>query len=332
MKFVIGACIFLILTSLIGLGYLNNQTTTLSQLMKIKPQFDNFKNRYNLQFDNHLEEQYRFIIFHENLKQIEQDNNNSDNGFVSGVNKFSHLTEEEFKAKYLTRRQKIASESKDHTILSAQKNTDEKIPESVDWRKKGAVSPVRDQGNCGCCYAITSAGALEGLYKIKTGKLEVFSPQYIIDCSNGQFDNAGCDGGTSAGVFQYVQRHGINLESRYPYQDKQNKKCLNKETISFINGYKEIPKGDCQEIERVLSKQPVSISIDARKLKNYQSGILKQCSKKINLDHEILAVGYTPEYFILKNSWGTDWGIDGYFHVAKNNTCGTCDDAAYPTF
>ncbi|KAL4441769.1 hypothetical protein ABPG74_008766 [Tetrahymena malaccensis] len=331
MRFLIGACIILILTSLIGLRYLNNQTTPFSLLNKIKPEFENFKNKYNLQFQDSLEEQYRLFIFNENVRQIEKDNMDSDQGFVSGTNKFSHLTSDEFKAKYLNRRQKPTSNIIDHQILSSQKNTNETIPESIDWRELGAVSPVRNQGDCGCCYAITSLGALEGLYKIKTGKLEIFSPQYIIDCSNGQYDNSGCDGGSSAGVFKYVLKNGINLESRYPYQAKQNKKCLNQETIKFINGLREIAKGNCQEIERVLSKQPVSISIDASKLQNYQSGILKKCSKKIDLDHEVLAVGYTPDYFILKNSWGTDWGIDGYFHVSKNNTCGTCDDAAYPT-
>ncbi|EAR97208.1 papain family cysteine protease (macronuclear) [Tetrahymena thermophila SB210] len=331
MKFIFGACLSLILTSLIGLGYLIYKDTPQSQFNKIKSEFENFKNRYNLEFNDIQEEQYRLFVFHENFKQIELDNMNSDNGFISGINKFSHLTKEEFKAKYLNRPQRPASEMKTNSILSSQQKTDEKLPESVDWRKLGAVSPVRDQGNCGSCYAFASTGALEGLYQIKTGKLEVFSPQYIVDCAKHQFSRGGCHGGYSSGVFTFVKENGMNLESRYPYKGEENDKCLNQETIKFVNDFKLINQGDCQEIERVLFKQPVSISLDAEKVQHYQSGILKQCSDTININHEVLAVGYTSDYFILKNSWGSDWGIDGYFYVSKNNNCGTCDGASYPT-
>jgi len=231
------------------------------------------------------------------------------------------------------------------TLLGAQKKKTglAALPKSVDWRKKGAVSAVKNQGKCGGCWAFAASGALEGLHAIKNRKLVSFSDQQMIDCS-ATYGNQGCDGGLMTNAFQYTQDHGIQPENAYAYTAAVKKCKQNPQKVVFRNtGFKEVKANNHTALKAAVARQPVSVGLEASSmtLQLFKSGVITaNCGA--TLDHGVLIVGYdkTPkgqEYWIVKNSWGPQWGLNGYFHVAmgsQNNGAGLCGInmmASYPT-
>ena len=217
------------------------------------------------------------------------------------------------------------------------------LPKSVDWRKTGAVTGVKNQGRCGGCWSFAASGALEGLHAIKKKKLVSFSEQQMIDCASA-YGNQGCDGGLMTAAFQYTSDHGIEPENGYSYTAKVGNCQQNPKKVVFRNkGFKEVPANNHEALKAAVAKQPVSIGIEASSmtLQLFKSGVITaNCGT--NLDHGVLVVGYdkTPkgqEYWIVKNSWGSQWGLGGYFHIAmgsQNNGAGVCGInmmASYPT-
>lgn len=222
-----------------------------------------------------------------------------------------------------------------------QSNKPIRCPSSMDWRDKGAVTAVKDQGHCGSCWAFATTGAIEGQYFLKNGKLLSFSEQNLIDCSIGN----GCDGGFLEKSFQYVEENGITTENLYPYTAHdgicqlklQNSNSVKIHNVTFI------PEGDEDKLrEAIATAGPIAISIDAShaSFHFYQKGIYYEphCSPKY-LSHSVLAIGYGTDkngqdYYICKNSWGEDWGDKGYFKLARNrkNHCGVATDAMFPVF
>ncbi|OCT69033.1 procathepsin L [Xenopus laevis] len=215
-----------------------------------------------------------------------------------------------------------------------------KTPASIDWRSKGCVTPVRRQGSCGSCYAFASVGALECQWKMKTGTLVIFSPQNLVDCSY-MYGNNGCKGGTSNSSFTYMKKYGVMEESDYPYKAKEGQ-CKNKEpsNVGLIKDFQRLPARN----ETILKKAvgtigPVYVDIDAshQGFRMYKSGIYYDpyCSTK-TLNHAVLVVGYSIEngqyYWLVKNSWGEDYGDKGYIKMARNrdNHCGIATRPAYP--
>ena len=229
---------------------------------------------------------------------------------------------------------------------NATRNTTSKrfaLPKSVDWRKTGAVTGVKNQGKCGGCWAFAASGALEGLHYIKNKKLVSFSDQQMIDCS-ALYGNQGCDGGLMTLAFQYTADYGIEPEKGYEYAAKVDKCKHNSQRVAFKNsGFKEVPANNTKALKLAVSRQPVSVGIEANSmtLQLFKSGVITaDCGTQ--LDHGVLIVGYdkTPkgqEYWIVKNSWGPQWGLGGYFHVAigsHNGGAGLCGInmmASYPT-
>lgn len=200
-------------------------------------------------------------------------------------------------------------------------------PASWDWRSKGAVTPVRNQGDqCDASWAFAATGAIEGIGQIKTGKLHELSEQQLIDCSRVEH-NDGCNGGSAIEAFKYVKTKGLVSDSVYPYTAHEGN-CKSFPPVVRITGQAEVPRS-VEALKEAVARQPVAVMVDATNWRNYKDGIFSDCG--MNLNHQVLIVGYTSEYWIVENSWGVGWGEHGYIRLKMGNTCGITDMATYPT-
>ena len=209
---------------------------------------------------------------------------------------------------------------------------DDPLPESVDWRTLGGVNPIQDQGNCGSCWAFSAIASLEGAYFATSGNLIKVSEQQIVDCAGLQYKNFGCLGGNVWGAWDYLEIHSSILETDYPYKGRLGK-CRYDDGGPYTHvetlAYTWVPVRNSPETRKALAQQVISTSIEADQpvFQQYKSGIFNStaCGKQnpvsqLDLDHAVNLVGYGTEdgqdYFILRNSWGTDWGEDGYMRIA----------------
>ncbi|XP_068425620.1 cathepsin S, ortholog2, tandem duplicate 1 [Clinocottus analis] len=214
-------------------------------------------------------------------------------------------------------------------------------PDAVDWRAKGCVTSVKNQGSCGSCWAFSAAGALEGQLAKTTGKLVDLSPQNLVDCS-GKYGNRGCNGGFFHRAFQYViDNQGIDSDAAYPYRG-QSQQCRYNPANRAANcsQYNFLPEGDEGALKEALATiGPISVAIDATRPRFpfYRSGVYDDasCTQKVN--HAVLAVGYGSlngqDYWLVKNSWGSSFGEQGYIRMSRNkkNQCGIALYGCYPT-
>ncbi|KAK1133260.1 cathepsin L1-like [Acipenser oxyrinchus oxyrinchus] len=283
-------------------------------------------------------ESYRRMVWEDNWRFIEQHNQEHAAGkhsYKLGMNHFGDLTDQEFN--------KMNGFRPDPALrkLPVFNSTGSTVrPKSIDWRGKGYVTRVKNQGTCGSCWAFSATGALEGQYFKKTGRLVSLSEQNLVDCTEEyKYRNCGCHGGFVNIAFQYVIDHGITSEQSYPYTEKDDKPCRYTEQlkVTSISGFKRTDYKDEKNLrDAVGTVGPISVSVDASTFKLYKSGIYfnKTCTQSVN--HAVLAVGYGKEgndtFWILKNSWGLDWGERGYMRLAKDkdNHCGIANQAIYP--
>ncbi|OIT34043.1 PREDICTED: cysteine proteinase RD21A-like [Nicotiana attenuata] len=285
----------------------------------------------------------RFEIFKDNVRFIKEHNNSKNRTYELGLNRFADLTNEEYRAMFLgtrsdARRRLVKSKNASHRYVF---RANEHLPESVDWRKKGAVAPIKDQGSCGSCWAFSTVAAVEGINQIVTGEMITLSEQELVDCD--RIYNEGCDGGLMDYAFEFIiSNGGIDTDTHYPYKgiDYTCDLVRKNAKVVSIDGYEDVPANE-KSLQKAVAHQPVSVAIDAssRAFQLYSSGIFSgECGTE--LDHGVVVVGYGSEngvdYWIVRNSWGSNWGEDGYIKMERNvkdtysGKCGIAMEASYP--
>ncbi|KAG2702960.1 hypothetical protein I3760_06G115800 [Carya illinoinensis] len=317
-------------------GYSPEDLTCLDKILEL---FESWLSKHGKTYRSIEEKLHRFEVFKDNLKHIDQRNKESSSYWL-GLNEFADITHEEFKNKYLGLKPELPrrrSSSKDFNYRDV-----EDLPKSVDWRENGAVTPVKNQGSCGSCWAFSTVAAIEGINKIVTGNLTSLSEQELIDCDRSF--NSGCNGGLMDYAFEFIiSNGGLHKEEDYPYLMEEGTCEENKEETEAvtINGYHDVPQNDEVSLLKALAHQPLSVAIDAsgRDFQFYRGGVFNgHCGTE--LDHGVTAVGYGSskgsDYIIVKNSWGPKWGEKGYIRMKRNTgkpegICGINKLASYPT-
>ncbi|KAF8796161.1 Cathepsin L like protein [Argiope bruennichi] len=307
---------------------------------ELNEHWENFKRVFGKSY-NGKEEVARRMIWERRVADVMRHNLHYDLGFHSfrkGINEFSDMEHEEFVRTFNGFRRQVDKQNNASSWISP---FNVAIPDTVDWRDQGLVTPVKNQQQCGSCWAFSTTGSLEGQHKKKTGQLVSLSEQNLVDCS-GPEGNQGCEGGLMDQAFQYIKDNkGIDTEDSYPYTAEDGTCHFKKSAVgATVTGYVDIPTGDEEALKKaVATVGPISVAIDAShdSFQTYQDGIYDEpeCSSDA-LDHGVLVVGYGTEdgsdYWLVKNSWGTTWGIKGYIKMSrnKNNQCGIATQASYP--
>ncbi|XP_062554650.1 uncharacterized protein LOC134219793 isoform X2 [Armigeres subalbatus] len=303
--------------------------------------FEKFKLKHSRQYQSSLEHEMRFRIFKNNLFKIEQLNKYEQGTAKYGITHFADMTSAEYRQRTGL---VVPRDGSDNHVGNPMAEIDEhmEVPDAFDWRQLGAVSQVKNQGNCGSCWAFSVVGNIEGLNQIKTKVLEEFSEQELLDCD--AVDSA-CQGGYMDDAYKAIEKiGGLELESDYPYIAKKQKTCHYNSTKVHVRvkGAVDLPKNETAIAQYLVANGPISIGLNANAMQFYRGGISHPwrplCSKK-NLDHGVLIVGYgvkeypmfnkTMPFWIVKNSWGPKWGEQGYYRIFRgDNTCGVSEMAS----
>lgn len=300
--------------------------------------FARFQKDFNKKYSSSEEESLRLKVFRDNFNYIKEQNGQG-LSYQLDVNQFADMTPDEF--------------SMSHTGISASSMAalpnlgrhqvgNATLPESVDWTTKNVVNPVKNQAQCGSCWAFSTIGALEGAWAIATGKLISLSEQQLVDCSR-SYGNNGCSGGLMDNAFKYEVTVAVCTEASYNYTAQNGvckaSKCAAGIPSGGVVGFKDIDHNDQQALMSAVVQQPVSVAIEADQsaFQLYKSGVLtKACGAR--LDHGVLIVGYGSEdgldYWLVRNSWGPGWGLHGYVKIQRGvagpGECGIKSMPSYP--
>jgi cathepsin L len=343
-----------IVAFLLGLASAWDSEYTLDDLRELDTisSFKEWSLAFNREYTGLEEEAKRYMIWLDNLYKI-ADYNSQDLTFKLKMNQFGDMTSDEFK-RYIHgedgscfKHDELSNINGQDVILVDTPQSPGANPTSVDWTTKGVVTPVKNQGQCGSCWAFSATGAIECDYAIKYGTLNSLSEQQLVDCAGAIYGCAGCNGGQMTGAMRYAASDGgLCSEKEYPYTAKNGackaSSCGTK--YDKNSGYSAVTKYSESALETATASGCVSIGIEADQIafQYYSSGVLTgNCGT--NIDHGVLVVGYgtsgSQQYWKVKNSWGTTWGINGYVLICrdcnkngKDGECGILMEPNVPTF
>lgn len=335
-----------------NLEYLTDKNATANDTSIVLENFQNFLIKYNKTYGNFSEFNERLKIFSRNLNKINKSQTNSTiNNLTSmklnlqqGITKFSDLTSAEFEKKYLNNDLNLTAikevqgnstesffdELKHNKTLKRFLDDNDPVPSYWDWRLIGIITPIKDQGDCGMCWGFAAVANLESQYALKYKKLYSFSEQFLLDCN---LEQIGCKGGVITNAWLYLAKNnGIPLDSYIPYTGIRNQCPIISGFTAKVTGYRDAGSQDEEIIKEFLYRHgPVSITMHGNLLQHYKGGIIlvddKTC-KPEPMNHACLLVGYGTDasgydYWIAKNSWGDDWGENGFFRIVRGyKACG----------
>jgi cathepsin L len=275
---------------------------------------------------------YRFEVFKSTMDFVEEFNARNGTSTV-GLTQFADLTSAEFKLIYLGYKPELARTKR----VSLADLEQPQYPGSLDWVAKGAVTPIKNQGQCGSCWAFSTTGSVEGVVEIKHSSLVSLSEQQLVDCA-GKYGNMGCNGGLMDNAFKYVEANGLATEASYPYTGRDGTcKSFTASPYTKITSYKDVTPHDANALGTSVDMNPVSVAIEADQavFQHYTGGVISSgCGQ--TLDHGVLVVGYgtdtkAGDYWKVKNSWGVTWGEQGYVRISRSgDVCGILNEPSYP--
>jgi len=312
---------------------------------QLRKDFSAWATKHQKTYATLAEREARFAVWKDNLAYVQAFNaENVQRSYTIGMNVNADQTLEEYKSTRLG----VNFQPKVTDIAGVMKPfryKDVAPPEAIDWRAKNAVTPVKNQGQCGSCWSFSTTGAIEGINAIKTGKLVSVSEQELIDCDRKK--DQGCNGGMMDDAFTFViNNKGLASEAAYPYTatDGICSKTKSKTVVAHITGYEDVPSNSEADLLKAVAMQPVSVAIEAdqKSFQLYTGGVYDATDCGTQLDHGVLVVGYGVDstsnkpFWIIKNSWGPTWGEDGFIRIlrntkAKEGQCGVAMSASYPT-
>ena len=303
-------------------------TSAFSAMQSADYEFIRYVAKYGKTYGTKEEFEFRAALFKTNLAEVEALNSMNSTS-THGINKFSDMTKDE-KKRFLSG---FVATPVDAPVAKFTAP----LKESVNWVTGGAVTGVKNQGQCGSCWAFSTTGSIEGAEFIANGNLTSVSEQQLVDCATRV--NKGCNGGSMPMAFIYAKQNGLMTETDYPYTAVDGTCAYDKsKTVTHVTGHESVTAGSETAMRSAIAQQPVSIAIEADEtaFQSYTSGILSSgCGQQ--LDHGVLAVGYGTEegvnYILVKNSWGGDWGLSGYLKIASDessNVCGILNQGSFP--